>query len=102
MSEDLTARQPPRKKKTRKQPARPKLGPDNIGRTPANEKKINELFAVVFRGKASDDLLDYLRSITTNQVMAPGTPPDVITYHEGARWLMGVIEKRIRLGQEKK
>lgn len=102
MSEDIKARQPPRKKKVKKQQRSQYASPDGISRPPKVEHDINEAFAIVFRGAASDKVLDYLKSITVNHVMAPGTDPNIIQYHEGARWLMGIISTRKRHGEEKK
>lgn len=95
-------RRPKRPDKPTKTKIKPYPSPDSLTRPPALEREINEAFAVVFRGAASDRVLQYLRSVSTNQVLAPGTDPHTITYHEGARWLMGIIDTRIRHGQEKK
>ena len=98
---ELTARNVRKKKATKTRPV-PYVSPANIQRPPKAQHELNEAFAIVFKGAAAERVLTYLRSITTNQVMAPGTKPHVINYHEGARWLMGVIDKRINDGQEKK
>lgn len=78
------------------------VSPDGKARAPATERQINEAFAVSFRGASGAFVRNYLRSITTNKVMPPGTPPDTINYFEGARWLMGIIDTRIKDGEEKK
>jgi len=100
MSEDVTRYARPAKETTPKR--KQYVAPDGFSRPPKTEHNLNESFAIVFRGGAGQLVRDYLRSITTNQVMAPGTDPNIITYHEGARWLMGIIETRIKHGEEKK
>jgi len=66
------------------------------------EHNINEAFAIVFRGPAAERVIAYLKSVSTNKVCGPGTHPDTINYFEGARWLMGIIDTRIKHGEEKK
>jgi len=78
------------------------IGPDGVGRLPAAERKLNEVFAITFRDQCGKDALDYLKSITTNRVLPPGLPPESYVYQEGARWLMGVISTRIKDGEDKK
>ena len=78
------------------------IGPDGLRRPPKVEHQLNECFAIIFRGQAGKNVLDYLKSITTNRVIGPGEPENTYAYHEGARWLMGVISTRIKDGEEKK
>ena len=101
MSEDLTqySRRPAKKTPVKRKQY---ISPDGASRPPLTEHNLNECFAIIFRGAAGQSVRDYLRSITTNTVMSPGTDPNVITYHEGARWLMGIIDTRIKHGEEKK
>lgn len=99
--EDVTQRKARPKKKTPKKRDQ-YVAPDGMSRQPKVEHNLNECFAIIFRGAAGDTVRQYLKSITVNQVMEPGSSPDLITYHEGARWLMGVIDTRIKHGEEKK
>jgi len=101
VTDEITSK-PLRKKKPQRTKKDQYQSPDGIRRPPRTEHQINEAFAIVFRGQAADLVLSYLKSVTTNQVKAPGTSPDEITYHEGARWLMGVIDTRKLHGEEKK
>ena len=78
------------------------VSPDGKSRAPATEREINEAFAIAFRGAVGDKVRQYLKSISINRVLPPGTDPHTITYYEGARWLMGVIDTRIQHGEEKK
>jgi hypothetical protein len=91
----------PKKKAPRKRPKQ-YIGPDGLKRPPKIEHELNECFAIIFRGGAGQKALDYLKSITTNRVIGPGEPENTYAYHEGARWLMGVISTRIKDGEDKK
>lgn len=98
---EITQR-PTRSKKDSKQKPKQYVSPDGRARNPKTEHNINECFAIVFRGAAGDEVRKYLRSISVNAVSAPGTDPNVIIQMEGARWLMGVIDSRIKDGEEKR
>jgi hypothetical protein len=100
MAEDV-ARKVRKKKEPRKKPKQ-YISPDGAARDPETERRLNEAFAIVFKGAAAEKVRDYLRSITINRVLGPGTPVDTINYFEGARWLMGIIDSRIKDGEEKK
>lgn len=98
----LTERKIRPKKKVRQKPKQ-YISPDGRSREQLVERRLNEAFAIVFKtGGAQDSVLTYLRSITTNRVLGPGTDPNVINYHEGSRWLMGIIDTRIKDGEDKK
>lgn len=100
--DDIEFRKDPRPSKYK--PERPEqyISPDGKARPPGIERQLNEAFAVTFNCAAGQMVLDYLKSISLNRVLPPGTPPDTITYHEGARWLAGVIDTRIQHGEGKK
>lgn len=66
------------------------------------ESKINESLVLAFSDPAGEAALKYLRSITIEYVNGPGFDPNALMHLEGARWLVGVIEKRIKDGLEKK
>ena len=66
------------------------------------ERKLNEALAICFRDAVGKQALKYLRSITIEYVNGPGVDTNALIHLEGARWLVGVIEKRIADGQEKK
>lgn len=78
------------------------VSPDGRARDPKTEHRINEAFSIVFKGAAGEVVREYLKSISTNRVIGPGAEPTAYCYHEGARWLMGVIDTRIKDGEEKK
>ena len=103
MSDDETIGRNTRPKKKAPRKRKPQyVGPDGLERPPKVEHDLNECFAIIFRGAAGQKALDYLKSITTNRVIAPGEPENTYAYHEGSRWLMGVISTRIKDGEDKK
>lgn len=102
MSDDGIGKSKRPSKKAPRTKAKQYIGPDGLRRPPKIEREINECFAVVFSSAAGKKALDYLKSITTNRVIGPGEPENTYAYHEGARWLMGVISTRIKEGEEKK
>jgi len=102
MSEGEVAQRHRRPVKTTAEKPKQYIAPDGKKRPPKAEHQLNEAFAIVFSGAVGDTVRNYLKSITTNQVMPPGTDRNLIQYHEGARWLMGVIDTRIKDGEDKK
>ena len=100
MSDDDVKRNIRPKKKT--PPKRNVYIVDGKARPKAVEHSLNEAFAITFRDACGQRVIDYLKSISTNMVLPPGTDPDTINYFEGARWLMGIIDKRKKDGEEKK
>ena len=102
MSEEEIGRNQRPKKKVAPKKKEQYVSPDGKTRPPKVEHNLNECFAITFRDAAGQAVIDYLKSVSTNRVMPPGTPPDTINYHEGARWLMGIIDTRIKHGEEKK
>ena len=83
-------------------PTKPYLSPDGRARGNVVENKINESLVLAFSDAAGESALKYLRSITIEYVNGPGFEPNALMHLEGARWLVGVIEQRIRDGKEKK
>lgn len=102
MSEDGIGKDVRPPKKTPRSKPKQYVGPDGVRRPPKVERNLNEAFAITFRDQCGKDVLDYLKSITTNRVLEPGLPENTYSYQEGARWLMGVISTRIKDGEEKK
>lgn len=102
MSEDGIGKdlRPPKKPRATK--GKQYVGPDGLKRPPKFERNLNESFAIVFASAAGQDVLNYLKSVTTNRVLEPGLPENTYSYQEGARWLMGIISTRIKDGEDKK
>lgn len=101
MADDIDLKKPPRPKKEKAQPPQ-QLTYDGVLRTPDVERRLNEQFAIAFRGAVGDNVLGYLRSISIYRAHEPGTDPNKIVQMEGARWLVGIIEQRIKDGEDKK
>lgn len=87
---------------TRRQSVKPYHAPDGRNHRPARvERDINESLAIAFGEAAGERALKYLRSITIEYVNGPGLDPNALIHLEGARWLVAIIEKRIKDAQEK-
>lgn len=74
-------------------------GPDGHTRPIEQEQHLNELMMLVFRDEGPQEILRYLRNLTTNRALKPPFDSLELAHLEGARWLMAVIEQRIKLGQ---
>lgn len=74
-------------------------GPDGVARPADEETRLNQLAATVFRGADGEALLDYLRSITITAVCGPEISANALFHREGMRFLVGIIEQRIKLGR---
>ena len=101
MSDDGIGKSVRPPKKDKRKPTQ-YVGPDGLKRPPKFEAHLNEAFAIVFNSAAGKEVLDYLKSVTTNRVIPPGMEPQAYVYQEGARWLMGIISTRIQDGEDKK
>ena len=66
------------------------------------ERRLNEAFAICFRGASGDAAIAELRRIARDRVLRPPHVEGVLSYVEGARALLDVIEQRIQLGRERK
>ena len=102
MSEDGIGKEVRPKKTTKRSKPTQYVGPDGLKRPPKFEKNLNESFAIAFKSAAGQDVLNYLKSVTTGRVLPPGLDANAYPYQEGARWLMGIIATRIKDGEDKK
>jgi len=75
---------------------------DGFSRTPAQEKDLNLAFASVFRGADGKIVLDYLKSISIQNVSGPNVDTNSLLHLEGQRFLVGIIAQRFEAGLEKK
>lgn len=80
--------------------------PDIVAGGPAldgvEEKKLNHAFMIVFGTPAGAAVLRELARITRDRVLRPPHLDGSLSYIEGARALLDVIEQRIQLGKEGK
>ena len=73
---------------------------DGYVRTPAEEAQLNKTFAGVFKGSDGKLVLNYIRSITTEAVAGPNIDSNQLFHLEGMRFLAGVIQTRIKKGEQ--
>ncbi len=102
MSEDGIGKDVRPPKKDKRKSATQYVGPDGLKRPAKFDYELNEKFAIIFASAAGKGVLDYLKSVTTGRVLPPGLDANAYPYHEGARWLMGIISTRIKDGEDKK
>lgn len=76
------------------------LGPDGIAREPREEGKLNDLMLAVFGSASGQEALTYLRSITIEMVGGPEITDAQLRHREGMRYLVGIIEARMRKGKK--
>ena len=69
---------------------------------PLKEKLLNDLLTTTFGTPHGIETLKYLKSITTERVAGPEIKADALFHLEGQRFLVGVIETRIRQHQAAK
>jgi hypothetical protein len=72
------------------------LGPDGYERSEKDEKFLNDVIVTCFNNPAGIETLKYLKSITTERVAGPEIKSDALFHLEGQRYLIGIIETRIR------
>lgn len=77
-----------------------KAGPDGYIRTSEDDAKLNKIFASVFSSAAGEEVIKHLRSITIEQVGGPEITNDQLRHLEGMRYLVGIIQRRIKAGQD--
>lgn len=92
------------RRQTPEVPTPPYHSPDGIQRPNVVEHRINEAFAIVLGADDASTRLvrDYLRSVTIERIGGPDINKDSLMHLEGQRYLVGVIEQRIKHGREKK
>jgi hypothetical protein len=80
----------------------PYTPPDFVrGRPLELESKINLAFAATFRPDqpAATLVLEYLKTITLNDIVGPGAPDAMLRHKEGQRDLVRIIQNRIDHGR---
>lgn len=65
------------------------------------ERRLNEAFALIFKGPTGELVLNYLLAKTMNTVSGPHTEANALFHLEGQRFIMADIKQRIRNGEEK-
>lgn len=78
-----------------------KVGPDGLILSAARSDELDLLAATTFGSGAGREFLKYLRSITIEMVGGPEITDAQLRHREGARYLVGIIEARMRAGTER-
>lgn len=73
--------------------------PDGRKRSVEDEHRLNEACAITFATDAGQFVLDYLKHITIHAVAGPGVDPGHLMHLEGQRFVVGIIEARVKHGQ---
>jgi len=76
------------------------LRADGVSRSQQEDDELNQTIAALFRSRAGKKVLDYLRSITIEFVAGPNISDAELRHREGMRYLVGIIEERMRMGQK--
>ena len=72
---------------------------DGRGYTRDVEADLNSKAYALFGSGVGKAFLQYLESITTNNIHPAGTNIETLAHAEGSRWLMAIIKKRTELGR---
>jgi hypothetical protein len=76
------------------------LRADGVSRSQQEDDELNQTIAALFRSRGGKKVLDYLRSITIEFVAGPNISDAELRHREGMRYLVGIIEERMRIGQK--
>ena len=77
-------------------------GPDGVVRTIPEEKRLNAIVASVLGTEAGKEVMNYLRSISTNVAGGPQISSDHLRHLEGMRFMTAILQQRIDLGHKEK
>ena len=73
---------------------------DGRGYTREVEADLNSKAYALFGTGVGKAFLQYLESITTNNIHPAGANIETLAHAEGSRWLVAVIKKRSELGRK--
>lgn len=73
-----------------------RVGIDGVIRPKNDEVIISKNIASLFESETGQEVLKYLRSITIEYVNGPSVTTEELRHIEGQRYLVGVIEQRIK------
>jgi len=73
-----------------------RIGIDGLVRPKEDEIILSKNIASLFESEVGQEVLKYLRSITIEYVNGPKVTTEELRHIEGQRYLVGVIEQRIR------
>ncbi len=76
------------------------VSPDGRGYTKEVDQDINSKAYALFGSGVGKDFLQYLESISTNNVHAAGAGIETLAHAEGSRWIVAIMKKRCELGRK--
>lgn len=79
-----------------------KLRLDGFARGDEDDKRVSLDIAALFASPTGGSVLKYLRSITIEAVNGPNVTDAELRHMEGQRYLVGLLERRIKHGQKVK
>lgn len=79
-----------------------KVSIDGFVRTASADEKISQNIAGLFSSDAGREVLRYLRSITIESVSGANISDAELRHLEGQRYLVGLIERRIKHAEKVK
>ncbi len=78
------------------------VGPDGLTYSPDRNRELDDLCASVLSRGMGRELLAYLRSITIELVGGPEITDAQLRHREGARYLVAVLETRMKSSLQRK
>ena len=76
------------------------VSPDGRGYTKEIDQDLNSKAYALFGSGIGKDFLQYLESITTNNIYPAGTNIETLAHAEGARWVVAVMKARCEKGRK--
>lgn len=73
---------------------------DGRGYTRNVEADLNSKAYALFGSGIGRDFLQYLESITTQNIYPPGTNIETLAHAEGARWVVAIMKARCEKGRK--
>lgn len=95
-------RRPTRQPKAELAPEDMMQGPDGKVRSVQAERELNTSFVKTFATPDGERVLNYLTSITINEVAGPDVQTNPLLHKEGQRFIVGLVKRRLSLGKEGK
>ena len=71
------------------------IGVDGYQRATSQDLQISQNIAETFSTPAGEAVLKYLRSVTIGMVHGPNVTTEELRHHEGQRYIVGLLERRV-------
>jgi len=72
------------------------VGIDGIQRNKESDEIISKNVSAIFDTPTGKEVLNYLRSISIESVNGPIIEPNQLMHHEGQRYIVAILENRIK------